>query len=135
VGAAGTAYAQESVATFVGTPEMNVLDLRLEQGRLRGGKLSIPIAVDGAEGAVKAGIRPDHVEVLGVSTAGETSGDFSVEVCEHLGTTSLLIGTLDGQRLRVLTTRTNAQPGDRLAVRLPAERMHVFDANGECRLN
>ncbi len=126
------------VATFVGSPEMNVLDVRVEGSTLCGAGLSIEGAglAGLAQGRLlKAGIRPDHVELLADLSSPGAQGWLDVEVCEHLGTTSLLIGSFDAQRLRVLAPRSSVRPGDRLAVRLPAERLHLFDAETGLRLN
>ncbi|MDO9216523.1 MAG: TOBE domain-containing protein, partial [Lacisediminimonas sp.] len=83
----------------------------------------------------KVGIRPDHVELASATSPSGATGWLEVEVCEQLGTTTLLIGSMDGQRLRVLVTRTSAEPGDRVQVRLPVERLHLFDADSGARLN
>ncbi|WP_151446872.1 ABC transporter ATP-binding protein [Lacisediminimonas profundi] len=126
------------VAGFVGSPEMNILDMRVEDGMLKGATCSISAErLDGLSGGrqVKVGIRPDHVELALEASSSTATGWLEVEVCEQLGTTTLLIGSMDGQRLRVLVTRTSAEPGDRVPVRLPAERLHLFDADSGARLN
>jgi len=118
------------VASFIGSPEMNLLDLRRAGGTLAGSNCTVeapPGLAAAPDAALKVGIRPDHVVVLPASEAGSASGWLDVDVCEQLGTTTLMIGGFDGQRLRVLTPRSNARPGDRLAVRLPADRLHLFD--------
>jgi len=123
------------VAGFIGSPEMNILDMRFDGGLLKAGAISVATeAVQGlSQGqAVKVGIRPDHVEVVAPEQA---SGTLEVEVCENLGTTMLLIGNFAGQRLRVLTTRASIQPGGLVPVRLPPAQFHLFDVAEGTRLN
>ncbi len=125
------------VASFIGSPEMNLLDLRLQGEALIGNTCSLPLpaGVTATAGpSLKVGIRPDHVVVVPESQAPSASGWLEVDVCEQLGTTTLMIGNFDGQRLRVLTPRSNAQPGDRLPIQLPASRLHLFDAGSGLRI-
>ena len=126
------------VAGFVGSPEMNVFDMRVERGELKATTCGIPAAhltglVEGAQ--VKVGIRPDHVEIGSDAAPNQTTGWLDVEVCEQLGTTTLLIGNFDGQRLRALVARSTAKVGERVPVRLPSERFHLFDSVNGMRLN
>jgi ABC-type sugar transport system ATPase subunit len=125
------------VASFIGSPEMNLLDMRAAGGTLAGTSCIVPAPAGCAlapDAPLKVGIRPDHVVVVPDSDGESASGWLDVDVCEHLGTTTLMIGGFDGQRLRVLTPRSSAQPGDRLAVRLPADRLHLFDAGSGERI-
>jgi ABC-type sugar transport system ATPase subunit len=122
------------VACFVGSPEMNVLEARWSDGALRAGALSLPpapgVALDDGR-AIRLGIRPDHVEVV---PAEQADGALQVEVCEQLGTTTLLIGSIDGQRLRALVPRSDARTGEAVPVRLPPARFHLFDAASGARI-
>ncbi|MGL6181244.1 MAG: ABC transporter ATP-binding protein [Aestuariivirga sp.] len=122
------------VAGFIGSPEMNVLDMRVEGGSLRAaGSTAFAGHPELAEGqAIKVGIRPDHVEV---ATTESGHGALDVEVCEQLGTTMLLIGDFGGQRMRVLTPRASVRMGERVPVRLPPAHFHLFDAASGVRLN
>jgi ABC-type sugar transport system ATPase subunit len=119
------------VAAFIGSPEMNLLDMRAAGGKLVGASCEVSAPAGGALAAgaqLKVGIRPDHVVVVPDSEAASACGWLDVDVCEHLGTTTLMIGGFDGQRLRVLTPRSNASAGDRFAVRFPEDKLHLFDA-------
>jgi len=126
------------VAGFVGSPEMNLLDMRAAGGALAGASCRLRAPVGGGllpDAPITVGIRPDHVVVLAESEADSADGWLDVEVCEHLGTTTLMIGGFDGQRLRVLTPRSMVQSGARLPLRLPADRLHLFDAASGARIN
>ena len=122
------------VAGFIGSPEMNVLDMRVEGGSLRtAGSAPFTGHPALAEGqAIKVGIRPDHVEV---ATTESAHGALDVEVCEQLGTTMLLIGNFGGQRLRVLAPRASVRTGERVPIRLLPAHFHLFDAASGVRLN
>lgn len=122
------------VAGFVGSPEMNILDMRLRDGALCADSVAVSMSNYAfAEGQqVKVGIRPDHVEI---TSPDHATGTMEVDVCEQLGTTMLLIGNFAGQRLRVLAPRGAVHPGDRVPVRLPAAQFHLFDASTGDRLS
>ncbi|WP_048441468.1 ABC transporter ATP-binding protein [Caenimonas sp. SL110] len=125
------------VATFIGTPEMNILTMRREGNRLLAPGLSVqpggplPAVKDGVP--VKVGIRPDHVQ-LAVNES-DASAWLTVDVCEQLGTTTLLSGQLGEQRFRALLPRTQARVGDRLPIHLLSEHFHFFDAETGLRLD
>ena len=118
----------EFVASFIGAPSMNLLDVVAEDGEIRRKGASLGIA-EGAAEARRLGIRPEHL----VSTApGEGALQGSVAVKEALGGESYLYIDADtGDRLVVKTDgddRTEA--GDRVGLAFPRERLHLFDAAG-----
>ncbi len=65
------------VATFVGTPGMNLLEGRLEGGRSVAGAFALPL--DGSDGPVELGFRPDRAHL------GGDHGRGVVELIENLG--------------------------------------------------
>ena len=125
------------VATFIGTPEMNILTMRREGDRLVASALSLqpgrflPAVKDGVQ--VKVGIRPDHVQLA--ASEIDASAWLTIDVCEQLGTTTLLSGHLGEQSFRTLLPRTQAKLGDRLPIRLLVEHFHFFDADTGLRLD
>ena len=125
------------VATFIGTPEMNILTMRREGDRLVAPALSLqpgrflPAVKDGVQ--VKVGIRPDHVQLA--ASESDASAWLTIDVCEQLGTTTLLSGHLGEQSFRTLLPRTQAKLGDRLPIRLLVEHFHFFDADTGLRLD
>jgi multiple sugar transport system ATP-binding protein len=77
------------VAGFIGSPAMNFVPARLEEGRLRlpFGDAPIPAGVDSRSRDVIAGIRPEHFED---ARFGDDSGDalkfkVTVDVVESMG--------------------------------------------------
>ena len=100
------------VATFLGSPPMNLLD------DTRDGK------------PVKSGVRPEDVVV---SVSPPTEGDgwryATVSVAEPMGNETLLTLDRAGQRLVARAAAdVTAAPGQRVWVRLPAGRALIFDA-------
>ena len=118
--------ASEFVAGFIGAPAMNFLAMRDEGGRIvTGGATLAAVAVPGA---VKLGIRPEHI---GLTDSG---GDLmaTVTLRETLGGDAYLyVRTLDGQSLVVRADGdTTLDHGDSVSLSLPAHRLHQFSAQG-----
>ncbi|MEW6071152.1 MAG: ABC transporter ATP-binding protein [Planctomycetota bacterium] len=116
------------VASFIGSPAMNLLRGRVEAGRFRIGTIAVPCdaAPDGHE--VVLGIRPHEVG---------GGGPFTLEVVysEELGSQTHLHCAVGDQTL--LVTREGHVPlprGTRLPVSFPSDVLHWFDArSGERR--
>ena len=112
------------VAGFIGAPAMNFLSAALLPGgavRLSGGEV-IPLSCAAPAGAVTLGIRPEHVSLAadGIPLA--------VELVEPLGSETLVHGRMaDGTAL--LAKLPGAAPvGERVAVALAPDALHLFDA-------
>ncbi|QDW67702.1 ABC transporter ATP-binding protein [Luteimonas granuli] len=133
------------VATFLGSPAMNVIHGRLEASTgtgdaalLAGSGLRIPLPGlqvptewQGRELAV--GVRPEHL-VPADGAEGETIEPV-IEVVEPVGSEVFVNLRLDGQ---VLVARLPPGPlprvGERLAMRVSGGKSHVFDAGDGRRL-
>lgn len=124
-----------SVATFVGTPEINVLDAtKRSDGGLDVGAMVWPLTVAAPAGhAVRLGVRPeawlpgaraDYVQISG-----------NVRHIEHLGSDVLVHLEVSGLASRVIA-RLDPPAGGRLAIgtsltlSVAAERILAFDSNG-----
>ncbi|AFX99072.1 ABC transporter family protein [Candidatus Endolissoclinum faulkneri L2] len=98
------------VASFLGSPAMNLLKARVDGGSVvLDGTNSRIYSVDGVDrvsGPVTLGFRPEHVEL------SEDGIPFEVEFVEDLGDACVLHGVLDG--------------GPRATVRMPAEGVPIF---------
>jgi len=120
------------VATFLGSPPMNVIAGDLANGVFRAGPLSlaVPSAARGF-GAVTLGVRPQHVSV----TAPEAPGAMPVTVyaLEHLGRESVVIADDGaGNRLRALVEPGfQARIGDRLGIAPDPDLCLFFGADGK----
>ena len=124
------------VAGFIGSPKMNLLPATLvsacdEKATVEVGDYTFQADVN-AKGATQGalmtlGIRPEdiHLDEEGVGVI--------VEGFERLGTESLLYTTLvrGGQEVLVRVPGTvHVEIGQRLNIRIPAEKCHLFDSKG-----
>jgi len=116
------------VAGFIGSPEMNLVEGRIMQGRFQSGDFSIdlPQGMSVQENStISLGIRPEHIEI------DEVASDvaFTADVIEQLGAQTLCAGDAQGVRLRVMTTRRDdVRRGSGFSLRFPANRLHFFNS-------
>jgi multiple sugar transport system ATP-binding protein len=108
-----------AVATFLGSPAMNVLDGRAERGVVRAGP--VELRADVPDGSVVVGVRPEHLRPAEDGFAARV-----VEV-ERAGHDVVWHVEADGVRLAVRPPE-GAEAGDR--VRLRAAEVRLFDAEG-----
>jgi multiple sugar transport system ATP-binding protein len=122
------------VAGFIGSPAINVFDgiLRCDgDNRLitleSGEQLQAPALVQGRDGqAVKVGIRPEDVQVS-IQNAGSRMGQ--IELVEPMGLGTILhIGTAHRTLKAFVLERADYPTGTSIAYSLPADRLHIFDA-------
>ena len=115
------------VAGFIGAPSMNFLDIRSEGGRITCGESVIGTAAP-APGAVRLGIRPEHVG-LAAAGAGEMRG--TVTLRETLGGDAYLyVQTAAGQVVVRAEGDTTLDHGSEVGLSFPANRVHLFGADG-----
>jgi multiple sugar transport system ATP-binding protein len=122
------------VATFIGSPAMNLLPGRRADGglTLAGGAMldAVPPAVP-AECVV--GVRPEHLEIVPVGTVG--AWPVTLEVVEFAGADTLLSCRLgDMQLLAMVHDRVSARPGAAIALRPRIDQLHWFEADGGRRI-
>jgi len=131
------------VAGFIGSPAMNVLPARvLDNGFLLEDATRLAIAHPAQHTAAAAqtllGIRPEHLTL----DPEHPAFTLAVEMVETLGADSLAYGRIAGanpdRKGPMLTIRLpggqTVRSGDRLPVRLDAERLHLFDPQSGRRL-
>ncbi len=119
------------VATFIGSPSMNMIETRVTSGRLVADGLSIPVPTrfgdwveDGQE--VTLGIRPIEVQRVAEDAPGAMAA--RVEVTEYLGNEALLdlrVGSHD--LMAEVPADQRAAPGETVHVRLNETALHLFD--------
>ena len=124
------------VAGFLGSPAMNLLDGRVAAD---GASLEVPgapaLPLPGRfrpGNAMTLGIRPEHV------AEGEGTGPATVpavcDLVEDLGTSRLLHARLGGAAGPTLLVHLPVERapvrGERIGLRWPAHRLHLFDADG-----
>lgn len=126
------------VATFIGSPPMNIID-----GVVRGDRIQLSNDLDiqipkSARGllhegqAVKFGFRADNLMPTGhgVEIGGEIANfDLEVSLSEPLGTETLIFTSLGG--VEVQAKMFNPRPvvsGEKLSFQMMLDKCHVFDA-------
>jgi ABC-type sugar transport system ATPase subunit len=118
------------VAAFIGSPPMNLMPARHSQGRatIAGGTLETGIDLPG-ERDVVVGVRPSAVRFEHGGMAA------TVELVEHLGDTAVLDLDLVGAAVRArVSDGAVPRDGDRVAITVRREDVHVFDAATRKRL-
>jgi len=124
------------VATFVGSPTMNLFKGRIESGgngRKFVGPFELPLNGMGtklADGPATLGIRPEKVQIAGADTSHALTG--TVELVERVGADSFIVAQLGGGtsvNARV-DAATEIKEGDLVAITLPAGALCLFDAEG-----
>ena len=131
--------ANKFVATFIGSPRMNVYRGVLDGRSDRGVGVSIPgfgaidlpfkagVLLPGA--VVELGVRPQHLRLGGVGA----EVTFVVDYAESIGTETYVYGRLDGnesESIFHLPEHMQFGAGQRVALRVPEGFVHLFDADG-----
>ncbi len=137
--------ANRFVATFIGSPTINLLPARVIEvsdtgARLQLGNGSKVLAtVDASQlqvgETVEVGLRPEHCEVLpaGVAPgADDTALDAEITLVEHLGESNLLYLKMDDGQELIVRGDGNAEVhlGDSVIVRAAPSALYVFKADG-----
>ena len=129
------------VASFIGTPQMNLLDAKLVKSK--GGKTQVKLggetlnigtdqAVEGmGPGEIQIGIRP-----RAFSLASKSSGSaitVESEIIEPMGAETLVHGRTSNQiEIRVVVPReTRVKSGDVLHLKPEASQTHIFGSDGK----
>jgi ABC-type sugar transport system ATPase subunit len=123
------------VAEFIGSPRMNMLEGRVQGGRLAlpgGEQLALPSRAHVAEGQnVAAGLRPEEITVA-QRPATESTLPATVELVEHLGDTALVHCRLLGGTAVLAKTPGTSEivAGNRVHLGYDPTRAHLFDGEG-----
>jgi multiple sugar transport system ATP-binding protein len=121
------------VAGFIGSPAMNFLKGRMENGAFRVGDLALPlpVAAPHTNGAPMVyGIRPEHWRLGGEGV------DAIVQVVEPTGSETQVIARLAGDRIIcAFRERISARPGEAIRIAPDPTVVHLFDEASGARLN
>ncbi len=121
------------VAGFVGSPPMNLLPgvvSRLDHIRVGGTEVAVQMTGLVTGQKVLVGLRPEEVAV-----ATDSEGhSFEIEFVEQLGATRLLHGRFQEHPFVVQTTASDFGRADTMRFGIPADRIHLFDAETGARI-
>ncbi|MFS2155843.1 ABC transporter ATP-binding protein [Pseudomonas sp. Pseusp122] len=129
------------VATFIGSPAMNLIEGVLEQDertsfiKVGSQRIALERRIDlAASSPVVMGIRPEHLTLSAVPGAG-FSLPFTVDLIEPTGAESHVYGrTGDTPMVASLSRRDDLQLGQDVQLRGSCEHIHVFDKASGARM-
>jgi multiple sugar transport system ATP-binding protein len=114
------------VATFLGSPKMNVLAARADGESLVAGPFRVPRPKRDLPERVSLGVRPEDVRVASEGAEGE------VVAVEPLGAETHLLVRFGEDHVRARVPGfADRSPGDRLALTCDAAKAHVFEAGDD----
>lgn len=135
------------VATFIGSPQMNILEAKVEKVnndvylmfskfkiKLPESKASVLVEKGYVNKNVYFGVRPEdlHDEEVFIASSPDTVIETAVDVTEMLGAEVFLYLTVDGQKITArVDPRTKAKVGDIIKVAIDTNTIHVFDKDTE----
>ena len=118
------------VATFIGSPSMNMINAPIVDGGVTLNGVTVPVertTLDKASGgSVWLGVRPEDLVI------GDTGADMTVTLVENLGADTFVYGTFTGAdgTETTLVARGHALPRIGDTVKVSPTRTYVFDTAG-----
>ena len=129
------------VADFIGSPSMNFIEGRLEDGRFVTEGLQLPTAdyefIDGDadRAGVTIGIRPEDILTGENAARAPVTSEMLVDLVEPMGSDTLVYGVLAGHQLRIRADgKSRLEAGDMLAVGLDPSQASLFDSGTQDRI-
>ena len=116
------------VATFIGSPAMNLVPGRRTEGGLAlAGGATLAAVPEAVPNECVIGVRPEHLEVVPADAPG--AWPVALEVVEFAGADTMLSCRLgDNQLLAMVHDRVSARPGAAIGLRPRPDHVHWFDA-------
>jgi len=125
------------VAGFIGSPSMNFATVEVtgtsDKLEIVGPSIILPMppqfreSVGVAGRQLIVGFRPEHL-ILGPVSGGSATVNAKAEVVEYLGNEELIHASGDGRDIvAVIDSSYRVRPGDMLEMRVPLERIQLFD--------
>ncbi|UUM32863.1 sn-glycerol-3-phosphate import ATP-binding protein UgpC [Vibrio japonicus] len=123
------------VATFIGSPSMNILEGEVTARGLKLGDALYPLPTDSLNlGEIQIGLRPEHLTIVQDNPWFEVN----VELIEALGADLLLYCAMQGDDAQKLVVRVDGHSkidiGDRLGVGIKPQHIHLFDSQTQKRV-
>lgn len=135
------------VGGFIGSPAMNFLNAKLEEGYAVLGKNKVKVP----EGKMKflreqgyvgkdvvLGMRPEdfHDEPVFIDSSKESSFDVTIDVAELMGAETYLYSSLEGQEfIARVDSRNEVKSGQKLTLAMDMNKAHFFDKDSELRIH
>ncbi|MGI9516757.1 MAG: ABC transporter ATP-binding protein, partial [Pirellulaceae bacterium] len=122
--------ANQFVASFIGSPSMNMIQGQVEQqdaGHVfRSGEAEFPVRAPDGAGTYVFGFRPEHVTL---DASDPQLAEVDIEVVERLGDETMIYFELAGRPcVARLEGNADAKRGSRIALHLPADRWYLFSS-------
>ena len=125
------------VAGFIGSPAMNFATVEVtgtgDSVTLQGSQVTVPLPPQfresvGASGRqLIVGFRPEHL-VLGPVSGNTATVNAKAEVVEYLGNEELIHASGAGRDIvAIVDSSYRVRPGDMLELRIPLDRIQLFD--------
>jgi multiple sugar transport system ATP-binding protein len=123
------------VATFIGSPPMNIVECRADQGVLSSmtGTFKYRLPDHGRDAVVNVpsayfGIRSEDVSIV-ANDEPDADMQGEVQLREPLGDETIYLINVGGQRLTVKAEpKLVLQPGEKVALKINPNRIHLFDS-------
>ena len=116
------------VATFIGSPAMNIIPVTESDGNLISNDGQVLVASNRPmDEKFNLGIRPEHLQISASGKKGTVHA--IVEAVESTGNMSFISCRMAGQIVNITTSgRLSATAGEAIELSFAPERMHLFDA-------
>jgi multiple sugar transport system ATP-binding protein len=122
------------VASFIGTPTMNLLPASVEDHALATSGFRLSVEMAPRLSRVIVGLRPEALKPAPPSE--EAPVDMKVEVVEVMGSDQYIYGQVGNDAMTVrLEPHFKVAPGDRLRLHIDGRQLHLFDPETELALN
>jgi len=114
------------VATFCGSPPMNILSGEIADGAFRHAAGSLPLPAARHAGPVKLGFRPEHAALVEPGASGSLAGE--IYVVEPLGNETLVTIRLGDALINIRQAADFSMPiGSPCGIRPAGPHLHLFD--------
>ncbi|UJF23860.1 sn-glycerol-3-phosphate ABC transporter ATP-binding protein UgpC [Suttonella sp. R2A3] len=127
------------VATFIGSPAMNILDATLDQGRLNftsGQSIDTDFDLPDSQQRklLKVGIRPECIQLSPSARNDAPSLPISIDIVEDLGAQRVIHARLGKQPLLIVSEQENIREGDTRYAVMPLAHLYLFDPKTEANI-
>ncbi|MDF1605387.1 sn-glycerol-3-phosphate ABC transporter ATP-binding protein UgpC [Nocardioides sp. YIM 152315] len=128
------------VAGFIGSPQMNLMEAKADNGQAKIGEYLVPVdpaAAKKMQGNITVGVRPEAWRMVG---NGDSGLPVQVTVVEDLGADAFVYGTsgVEGTPSNIIirvSGRSHPQKGETMYVTTDPKNVHVFDSTTGERLS